>query len=300
MKLKLSMKLFYCLLLIINILLVTKEIWGVSYCFAGVAPQKFSAVVINSDTGEILYANEAKALRYPASLTKVMTLYLTFKALEDKKLNWNTKLKVSKKAAAAQPSKLGLKFGDYITVEDAVLSLIIKSANDSAIVIAETLAGTESNFANIMNIEAKRLGLNNTFFCNASGWHNEKHVSTAIDVATLAIYLKRHFPNYYKLFSLTYFNYKGGKIESYNNMVKTYPGANGLKTGYTSLAGYNLATSAASDNNQITAVIMGMKNTSERDKVMVRLLDENFRKIELISKMQAGLIKRKPIIKKLA
>jgi D-alanyl-D-alanine carboxypeptidase len=240
------------------------------------ANPKYSSLVINADTGVILHQNEAGKSRYPASLVKIMTLYLTFQAIENGKLSMDSKLKVSAKAAAQAPSKLGLREGSHIAVKDAILALIIKSANDIAVVLAESIEGTEAQFAKKMTATAKKLGMNHTNFVNASGLHNQKQVTTAFDMARLAVALRRDYPTYYPLFNTSKFVYNGAVYTSHNRVTKTYRGADGLKTGFINASGFNLVTSASRNGNNIIGVVFGGQTTKRRDQQMVKLLDKAF------------------------
>lgn len=236
-----------------------------------------ASLVVDGNSGQVLHARNARKKIYPASLTKVMTMYLLFESLNSGKVTMDQKLYVSKYATTAKPSKIYLKAGDRISVEDAILALSVKSANDVARVVAENLAGSESKFARLMTVRARQLGMNNTVFMNASGWHDPKHVSTAVDMAKLSIAIKRDFPEYYHFFSKSSFKFNGKKIYGHNKIVATYPGAEGLKTGFHKPSGYNLITSATRDNNSLVAVITGNKNSAERDKKMVKLLNQHFK-----------------------
>jgi len=234
---------------------------------------KPAEIVIESYTGKILHNQDAFSKRYPASLTKMMTLYVTFDHIKKGKLSFNQKIRISKKAASQQPSKLGLEAGSYITVKEAVLSLIVKSANDMAVALAEHIAGSEEKFSILMNRAARQLFMRNSHFCNASGLPNERQVTTAYDMARLAVALERDFPNYYHLFSTKFFRHKGVVYKSHNNVLLGYPHALGLKTGYTKISGYNLVTSAKRGHKRIISVVMGSDSRQLRDKRMVQLLD---------------------------
>lgn len=235
-----------------------------------------TSLVVDGRTGKILHARNAKAKIYPASLTKVMTLYLIFEALESGKLHLNQKLYVSKYATQAQPSKLYLRAKDKISVRDAILGLSVKSANDVARVVAENMAGSEQKFARLMTIRARQLGMHDTTFTNASGWHDKRQVTTAVDLAKLSIAIKRDFPQYYHFFAKTSFKFRGKTIKGHNKVTETYPGAEGLKTGFHTPAGCNLITSATRGNKNLVAVVTGSRSSSIRDKKMVLLLDKYF------------------------
>jgi D-alanyl-D-alanine carboxypeptidase (penicillin-binding protein 5/6) len=235
-----------------------------------------TSLVVNGKTGEVLHSHNESVKIYPASLTKVMTLYMLFEALSSGKFSLSDKLYVSQNATTAKPLKLFLKAGEQITVKDAILSMIVKSANDTAIVIAENLAGSEQKFSKLMNIRAKQLGMKDSFFTNASGWHHPEQKTTAVDLAKLAIAIKRNFPQYYKYFSVTSFKYKGKQINGHNRLTANYPGAEGLKTGFTNPAGCNLITIATRNDKTLVGVVTGSSKGVIRDNKMVSLLDEHF------------------------
>lgn len=235
-----------------------------------------ASIVIDGSTGELLHAANPDAQTYPASLTKMMTLYMTFEALRAKKITLNTRLPVSKAAASQAPSKLYLEPGETITVEDAILALTTKSANDVAVVLAEALGGTESSFAQLMTRKAAKLGMTRTVFRNASGLPNRAQVTTARDQVILAQALYRDFPNHYHYFSQQSFDYKGQQIASHNRLLGRYEGADGLKTGYIRDSGFNLAASAERDGRRLFAVVLGGTSSYARDVQMMHLLDKGF------------------------
>lgn len=234
-----------------------------------------TSMVVDCKTGKILHSENAHAHIYPASLTKIMTLYLAFDAIDSGKLSMNKKLFVSKNAELMRPSKLGLKHGEYISTYHAIMGLIVRSANDAAVVLAEQIAGSEENFAKKMNEKAKELGMNNTIFKNASGWHHIHQKTTPVDLAKLAIAIKKHHARFYHLFSYTNFAFKGQKIQGHNRVVANYPWADGLKTGYTSPAGFNLITTASKDNKDLVAIVTGSNSAKIRDTKMITLLDKH-------------------------
>ncbi|MDC0864693.1 D-alanyl-D-alanine carboxypeptidase [Rickettsiaceae bacterium] len=233
-----------------------------------------TSMVVDGKSGKILHAHNAHKVIYPASLAKLMTAYLLFENLESGKFTLNDNLYVSKHATRAKPSKLHLKHKEYIKVRDAILALNVKSANDVAIVIAENVAGSEKKFATLMTKRAHQLGMKSTNFTNASGWHNSKQVTTASDLAKLSIAIKRDFPQYYHFFKRNGFKYKGHYIAGHNKITKTYPGAEGLKTGFHIPAGYNIITTASRNNKNIVGIVTGSPNAAGRDKKIVRLLDK--------------------------
>ena len=209
---------------------------------------KKAAIVIDFDTEEVLFEVNADTRNYPASLTKIMTLYIVFDYIKKGNLSYDSQLSVSSVAASRSPSKLYLEEGSSIKVRDAVNALIIKSANDVATVVAENIAGTEKEFAKLMTQYAKNLGMSNTTFKNASGLPNRAQLTTARDIAKLSHALISNFPNEYKLFSKTKFSYKGKTYKTHNKLMLSYEGADGIKTGYIKASGFQLAFSAVRDN----------------------------------------------------
>lgn len=245
----------------------------------GYANPKYASLVIDADTGVVLHQENAGKRRYPASLVKMMTLYMTFQAIENGQLSMNQRIKVSSRAAGQPPSKLGLRRGSTIKVRDAILALVVKSANDAAVVLAEAVGGSEWKFATMMNRMGKKLGMNDTNFVNASGLHNRRQRTNAYDMARLAVALRRDYPRYYHLFDRSKFYYKGKVYRSHNRVSLNYRGADGLKTGYINAAGFNLVTSARRGGNSIVAVVMGGRSSKRRDRHMVKLLDRAFYKV---------------------
>ncbi len=246
---------------------------------AHAAKRTTSSIVIDAISGEVISASNADERRYPASLTKLMTLYITFGALEKGDLKFDEELKVSRFAANREPSRLGLKPGSTITVKDAVLALIIKSANDCASVLAEALGGSEEKFAQLMTKTAKDLGMKNTVFKNASGLPNRQQKTTARDMAILASAVYHHFPEYYDLFSTTKFTHNGKNYYTHNHLLKKFKGADGMKTGYTSAAGYNIVTSAERNGRRVIAVTMGHNTIKDRDLKVARLMNTGLKKL---------------------
>lgn len=237
---------------------------------------KSAAVVIDGKTGAVLYQKNMNHRHYPASLTKMMTLYLLFEALDRGDVKLNTRFKVTARAAGQPSSKLGLRKGSRIKVRDAILALVVKSANDVATVVAEGLAGSEIAFAKRMTAKAKALGMKRTTFRNASGLPNRRQLSTARDIARLARALYLDFPGYYKFFSVTSFRYNGQTIRGHNKFVTSYEGADGLKTGYIRASKFNLAASAKRNGHRLFAVVFGATSPSRRDRQMANLLDGAF------------------------
>ncbi len=237
---------------------------------------KYAAIVVDAKSGEILYAKHADSPRYPASITKIMTLYLTFEALASGKLHPDDRVLVSPHAAAQAPTKLGVRAGDSVTVTDAMDGMATKSANDMAVAMAERLGGTESRFAALMTLRAQELGMQNTHFVNASGLPDSRQISSARDIAILSRAVMRDYPQYYKLFSLQEFTFRGQVMANHNHLLGRMPGVDGLKTGFTNASGFNLAVSAVRDNRRLIAVVMGGPTTALRDQNAEDLLLTGF------------------------
>ena len=235
-----------------------------------------TSLIIDGKTGKVLHESDARKQIYPASLTKVATLYLIFEALASGKIKMNQHFKVSSYAANAVPLKLGLKPGDTISVQDIIFGLIIKSANDAARVAAEGIAGSEEKFAKLMTIRARSLGMRHTNFTNASGLHHPDQKTTAVDLAKLAVAIKKDFPQYYPFFSKTSFHYRGREVRGHNKLTANYPGAEGLKTGFVNASGCNLITTATRGDKNLVGVVIGGKTAVARDQKMTKLLDECF------------------------
>lgn len=238
---------------------------------AAAAPN--AAIVVDAKTGKVLFSSNADAQRYPASLTKMMTLYLLFDAIESGKTRLDARIKMSAFAASQPPSKLGLKPGKTISVRDAILALVTKSANDVATAVAEHVAGSEKAFAQRMTTRARQLGMSHTTFRNAHGLPNSGQVTTARDLATLARALQDHFPQHYSYFSTPSFVWQGRRIANHNRLLGRVAGVNGIKTGYTRASGFNLVTSVDRGGRKIVAVVLGGDTSKARDKRMVSLID---------------------------
>ena len=236
------------------------------------ANSKYAAIVVDANTGKTLFSSSADAARYPASLTKMMTLYLTFEALQSGKLKTSSKIAFSKNAAGEPPTKLGVKAGGSVTVETAILSLVTKSANDSATALAEKLGGSEAGFARLMTAKARQLGMTGTIFRNAHGLPNAAQHSTARDMATLGIALREHFPQYYSYFSTRSFKYGKQRLANHNRLLGRVKGVDGIKTGYTRASGFNLVSSVSDGNRRIVAVVMGGQSAKSRDNHMAELI----------------------------
>lgn len=237
------------------------------------ANSKYAALVIDAHTGRTVYSRNADRPRYPASLTKVMTLYLLFEELKAGRLSLDTRMTVSQRAAGQPPSKLDLAPGSTITVDQALRALITKSANDVAVVIAEHIAGSEYRFAQRMTSRARTLGMRRTRFMNASGLPNSRQLTTARDMATLAREIREDFPDYYGFFSITEFRFNGRRYSNHNNLVGRYAGTTGLKTGYTRASGFNLTATVERDGKYLIGVVLGGRSARSRDDHMVAILD---------------------------
>jgi D-alanyl-D-alanine carboxypeptidase len=233
-------------------------------------------MVIDAGTGEVLNEVNADQLNHPASLTKMMTLYLAFDALQKGQLKWDQPLPVSHWAAEKSPTKLGLEPGSTIAVHDCVLGMIVLSANDAATVMGEALGGSEQGFAKLMTAKAHELGMANTTFKNASGLPDEEQVTTARDLVKLASALYENFPQQYHYFSTRQFTFRGRVINGHNRLMYRYAGMDGLKTGFTSASGFNLASSAVRDDHRLFGVVMGGQSSGSRDRLMATLLDNGF------------------------
>jgi len=236
--------------------------------------------MLDADTGQVLAQNNADALTYPASLTKMMTLYLTFEALNQGRLRLDQRFYVSAAAAAKQPSKLGLRPGDTVSVRSLILGIVTKSANDAAAVLAEGEAGSEAAFAERMNRKAQQLGMTNTFYHNASGLPDPLQHTTARDIARLALALFHDFPREYRYFSVRSFDFRGETVNGHDHLLDWYPGADGIKTGFINASGFNLATSAVQGGHRLIGVVMGGRTWRSRDQEMAQMLNRGFAEVE--------------------
>ena len=241
------------------------------------AQAKYASFIINENTKRVYYTANADTRNYPASLTKIMTLYMIFDALKTKKISMNTKFKVSRRATRQPPSKLNLSAGSSISVKHAILALITKSANDVATVVAENLGKSERNFARLMTKKAKKLGMKRTTFKNASGLPNRGQLSTARDMATLGMAIRKNHSVFFKLFKTKSFIYKGTRYSNHNNLLGSYSGTDGIKTGYTHASGFNLVASVERNGQRIIGVVFGGKKARSRDKHMIKLLNRYFK-----------------------
>jgi len=247
----------------------------------GPAMARTASIVVDFETGEVLHAVNPDTRNYPASLTKMMTLYVAFDAIKKGKLSMTQPLRVSARAAAARPSKLGLSAGSTIALQDAILAMLTKSANDAAVVVAEAVAGSEYKFSLLMTQKAKEIGMSKSNFRNASGLPNRRQLSTARDMATLAKHLLTDFPDQYKLFSTPEFEFNGQTYRNHNALLDSYPGVDGMKTGYTRASGYNLVASAHRNGHRVIGVVFGGRSSSARNTRMRELLDGAFAKLEM-------------------
>jgi D-alanyl-D-alanine carboxypeptidase len=254
-------------------------------------PAKDAALIIDGATGKILYARNETAERHPASLTKMMTLYMLFEALKAGKITMQTPMPVSRHAAEQKPTKLYLKRGESITVDTAIQAIVIRSANDVAVVIAEALGGTELHFAQMMTEKARALGMRETYYHNASGLPDPLQITTAMDLSVLARHLAYDFPQYYHYFALPGFKYKGTYYPTHDNLIGRYPGADGIKTGFTVASGFNLTSSVVRGGVHIIGIVMGGRTAVRRDMEMTRLLDSAFAQIE----SNPALVARRPV-----
>ncbi len=241
---------------------------------------RHASLVMDANTGAILSKENAYEARYPASLTKMMTLYLLFDALQQQKITLRTMFTASKKAASQPQTNIALEAGEKIPVELAIKSLVVHSANDVALMIGENLAGSEANFAAQMTAKAKALGMKNTVFRNPSGLPNPAQHTTAYDMAVLGKALRDNFPNYFPYFKTTSFVYNGRTFRGHNRVLGRFEGADGIKTGFIRASGFNLVTSAKRGNHSVIAVVMGGSTWKERDDEMVRILTGTFAALE--------------------
>ncbi len=239
---------------------------------------KYASLVMDADTGVILSSRYADKVLHPASLTKIMTMLLTFEALDRGDITLNSRAKISRRAASMVPSKLNLPVGYRIKIKDAIYALATKSANDVAVALAERLSGSEAKFAAAMTTRARTIGMSKTRFRNASGLHHPSQVSTARDMAKLARYILQRYPHYYHYFSTASFTYRGKTYRSHNRLMKTYKGMDGFKTGYISKSGFNLVASARQDGRRLIGVVFGGRSGKTRNLHMADILDKGFSK----------------------
>jgi D-alanyl-D-alanine carboxypeptidase len=248
----------------------------------------YAAIVMDDKSGLVLHEASADEPRRPASLTKIMTLYLLFEQLEAGKLKLDTPLPVTRRASLQNPTKLGLKADQTIKVEDAILGLVTKSANDAAVVVAEAIAGSEEEFAALMTLKARALGMSGTTYINASGLPAEAQITTARDQAVLGRAIQHRFPVYYQYFATPSFRYKGAEMRNHNNLLGHVKGVDGIKTGYTDASGYNLTSSVRRDDKHIIAVVLGGTSNGARDARMRQLIEEHI--------VRASTVRSAPIV----
>ncbi len=242
----------------------------------GQAQVHHAAILIDAENGNVLHEVDATQSWYPASLTKMMTLYMTFDALNNGQIHLHDVMHASRHAARQPNSRLGLHHGEHLTVEEAILALITRSANDASVVLAEHLAVTEDNFAIRMTAKAHSLGMYNTYFMNATGLPNDWQVTTARDMALLALKLQRNFPEYYGYFAAHSFSFKGRELNGINRFTANYEGAEGMKTGFTCNSGYNLVSAAHQNGRHLIGVILGGRTSNERYNLMINQMDHGF------------------------
>jgi len=242
------------------------------------ANPKFAAITVDARNGKVLFASQADATRHPASLTKIMTLYILFQELDAGRLRLDSPIRMSARAAGMAPSKLGVKVGQSITAETAIRALVVKSANDVAAAVAEHISGSEKDFARRMTRTARDLGMSRTTFANASGLPNPKQVTSARDMATLGLRVMRDFPKYYPYFRTRSFVYNGRTISGHNRLLASYDGTDGIKTGYINASGFNLVTSARRGDKRLVGVVMGGRTAASRDAYMKNMLTGYFKK----------------------
>jgi D-alanyl-D-alanine carboxypeptidase len=241
------------------------------------SPQ-FSSIIVDANSGATLQSNSPDGIRHPASLTKVMTLYLLFERLESGKITLDTEMPISEHASEQDPTKLGLRPGQTLRVEDAIKGVVTKSANDAAVVIAEALGGDESDFARMMTRKARALGMTRTTYVNASGLPADEQVTTARDQATLGRAIQDRFPRYYRYFATEAFNFHGHTVHGHNHLLGSVEGVDGIKTGYTRASGFNLVTNLRRGNRHLVGVVLGGRSGGSRDAIMRSLLAENLEK----------------------
>lgn len=284
---------------LVSIMPVLMFIGFVSGSTAAVANPKYASIVIDATTGEVLRESYADKKLYPASLTKMMTLYMTFEAIRDGRLTLDGRISVSRNAAAEPASKLGLRTGQKISVRDAIRACAVKSANDVATALGEAIGGTEQEFARMMTRRARELGMSSTTFKNANGLTDRGQRSTARDMALLGRRLMSDFPELSEVFSRKRFTYKGRNMRATNKLLSKYPGADGIKTGYTNASGYNLTATAEKNGDRIIAVVFGGRSSARRDSHVVRLLDDGFAKLARLQEKRsiaaAPVPRRKPV-----
>lgn len=247
-----------------------------------------ASILLDAQTGKVLEAHNPDSLCYPASLAKLMTLYITFQRLDSGKMTLGQELPVSRHAAAQQPTKLYLRPGEDISVRSAILGITTRSANDAAVVLAEAIGGSEWKFAEMMTQTARELGMNRTTFRNASGLPNPYQKTTARDMSKLALAILHDFPQYYHFFRARRFTFRGRTIYGHDYLLALYPGVDGMKTGYTNASGFNIVTSAVRDHQRLIGVVMGSRSARSRDRLMVSLLNRGFAQLRRTTTVAAS------------
>lgn len=261
------------------LLLVTCAVPGMAR--AQIGSERYSSMVMEARSGRVISSVNPDELRHPASLTKMMTLYMTFEALRDRRISLGQRVPVSAHAASMSPTKLGVPAGGGLSVEEAILGLVTRSANDAAAALGELLGGSEARFARVMTLRARALGMRQTVFRNASGLPDPDQVTTARDMAVLGRRLVFDFPQEYKYFATQQFRFRGQVLRNHNNLLETYPGTDGIKTGYIDASGFNLVSSTMRGNVRLIGVVMGGARGYERDLHMAALLDQGFAKLDV-------------------
>jgi D-alanyl-D-alanine carboxypeptidase len=261
---------------------------------AQIGSDRYSSIIVDARSGSVLEAANPDAPRHPASLAKLMTLYMAFEALRDRRITENQLVPVSAHAASMQPSKLGLLPTTRITVEEAILGLVTKSANDAAAALGELLGGSEDRFAQMMTLRARALGMSRTTFTNASGLPDPDQWTTARDLAILARHIVADFPGFYPYFSTRSFNFRGRVIYNHDRMLQSYPGADGMKTGYIEASGHNLVTSAVHGGVRLIGVVLGASSNPERDAHMAMLLNQGFEQMDVPAERPTMVASRIP------
>jgi D-alanyl-D-alanine carboxypeptidase len=261
---------------------------------AQIGSDRYSSIVVDAGTGNVLEAANPDAPRHPASLAKLMTLYMVFEALRDRRISLDQLVPISPRTAATEPSKLGLVPGMRLTVEEAILGLVTKSANDAAAALGELLGGSEDRFAQMMTLRARALGMSRTTFTNASGLPDPDQWSTARDLAILARHVLTDFPSFYPYFSTPSFTFQRRVIFNHDRMLQSYPGADGMKTGYTEASGHNLVTSAVHSGVRLIGVVLGAGSNPERDAHMAALLDQGFEQLDVPPERRTAVASRIP------
>ncbi|MBI1188001.1 MAG: hypothetical protein GC206_11845 [Alphaproteobacteria bacterium] len=270
-------------------------VFGAALVIAASAPafaqtnDRYAAIVIDVETNEVLHADQADEQRYPASLTKMMTLYMLFEAMERGEIGLEDRMTASRYASRQPPSRLGVRRGDTLTVEQAINALVVQSANDVAVMVAEQLGGTEAGFAEQMTRRARQLGMEHTRFMNASGLPNPRIRTTARDMATLSIAIWRDFPQYYHVFQTPTNAWRGREARNHNRLLGAVEGVDGIKTGYTRASGFNLATAAVRDGRRVIAVVMGGASAAARDAQVAYLIEGAYEELDRRDALQTDV-----------